>query len=177
MNMPPERGSGTDRLGDLIRRTYSPPKDLRAPAALAARVLRTARSHPPATTWMDHLYRLLESPFRWVPVTVGAAAVILVIGLAIFPSGDITRESRTSIARTGEQTPPGATHPPTTGEDPLGPDFFNIAGVVDEPVSVELAEGWDAMTIEDEGSNTALVYFYSKDQIESSTGGNQPRTQ
>ncbi len=174
MTTPVERGEGTDRLGDLIRRTYSPPKDLKAPADLATWVARAARTQPRRASWLDHFYSLFESPFRWVPITVITAAVILVVGLALYPANDQTPAPASNVADSGG-TRSLATSP--NSEDPFGPDFFKTDEVIDEPVSVELAEGWNAVTIEDEDSKTALVYFYSEDQVKNATGATLPRTQ
>jgi hypothetical protein len=174
MMTPPERGEGSDRLGDLIRRTYSPPKDMKAPTDLVSRVVRAARTQPQRTSWLDHLYSLFESPFKWVPATAVVAALILAVGIALHPLGGQAPAPAPNVADSGaSRSLPAA----FTDEDPLGPDFFKTDEVVDEPVSVELAEGWNAVTIEDEQSNTALVYFYSKDEIENSTGAALPRTQ
>lgn len=174
MTTPIERGERTDRLGDLIRRTYTPPKDLHAPADLATWVARAARTHPRQTSWLDHLYALFESPFKWVPATAAAVGVILAVGLALYPAGDQTPVSAPSVADAGS---PDTGSTSTTPEDPLGPDFFKTDDIVDEPVSVELAEGWNAVTIEDQESKTALVYFYSEDEVKNATGSATPRTQ
>lgn len=170
----PERGDGTDRLGDLIRRAYTPPKGLQAPADLAKWVARAARTHPRRASWLDQIYALFESPFKWVPVTAAALGVVLAVGLALYPAGDQKPVPTPSVAAAGA---PGSVSTSTTPEDPFGPDFFKTDDIVDEPVSVELADGWNAVTIEDEESKTALVYFYSEGEVKNATGSALPRTQ
>jgi len=170
----PERGDETGRLGDLIRRAYSPPKDLKAPADLVSRVVRAARTQPKRSSWLEHVYSLFDSPFRWIPATAVAVALILALGIAFHPMRNQTKAPVPNVADTGASRSLPASF---TDEDPLGPDFFKTDEIVDEPVSVELAEGWNAVTIEDEESNTALVYFYSEDEVKNATGAVLPRTQ
>lgn len=174
MITPPERGDGEDRLGDLIRRAYSPPKELKAPVDLASRVVRAALNHPRRPGWLDQVYAFFESPFRWIPATAAAAVVILVLGIAFHHSDNPAPLSAPNVVDTGSSRSLPASF---SDEDPLGPDFFKTDEIADETVSVELAEGWNAVTIEDEESNTALVYFYSKDEVKNATGTALPRTQ
>ena len=174
MITPPESGEREDRLGELIRRAYSPPAELKAPVDLASRVVRAARNQPGRTSWLDHVYTLFESPFRWIPATAVAAVVILVLGIAFHHSDNPAPLSAPNVADTGASRSLPVSF---NEEDPLGPDFFKTDEIADETVSVELAEGWNAVTIEDEESNTALVYFYSKDEVKNATGAALPRTQ
>ncbi|KXK37424.1 MAG: hypothetical protein UZ16_OP3001001133 [Candidatus Hinthialibacteria bacterium OLB16] len=159
-------GEAEERLGNLIRQAYRiPDRDRDLSVDLTARILSRIDEKP-----RQSLYERFTEIFRVTPVWVPAGAfACLLLGLGIlFFMAEPSDEKHDS-----EQM---ATLPhPTPGveQDPLGADFFTFEKYEDEPITVDLADGWDAMTIEDEDSNTALVYFYSAGEVKNSTGGIQ----
>lgn len=163
---------GGEKLGALIRRACAPPEGLKAPADMAIRVRRLAEERAANRSLWSRLWEYFAPPSIWVPVTAGGLALLLaVIVIPQMPFG-AGRQSNPSGERVAS-TESGLAASQGSTDDPLGPDFFKFEGVPDEEVSVELADGWNAVTIEDEENDTALVYFFSE---EGSANGN-PKAQ
>lgn len=160
-------GEIEDRLGHLIRQAYRiPEKDHELSIDLTTRILSRLDEKPTRISWYEHLISFFQVTPRWVPA--GALACLLIgVGAFFFmsnPTEKPTLDSKVATIRSSTNN---------EEQDPLGSDFFTFEKYDDEPITVDLADGWDAMTIEDEGSNTALVYFYSAGEVKNSTGGIQ----
>jgi hypothetical protein len=153
-----------DQLGTLIRRTYSPPMNLQAPADLAVRVRRMAEKQP-RPSFLEWIQIWIYRPVVWAPAAGLAVLVILAISLEI-------QHKQAQPGGPGAMVQSGAASP-TAAKDPLGADFFKYDARDDEPVDVELAEGWNAVKIDDPENRSALVYFYPAE--ESRPAGDLPR--
>lgn len=143
-----------DQLGSLIRRAYSPPTNLRAPADLAVRVRRMVERQPTPSLF-ERIQSWVCRPVIWAP----AAGLAVLVVLAISLEG---HQKQVQPGGPGSLVQSGASS--TAAEDPLGPDFFKYDARDDEPVDVELAEGWNAVKIDDPENRSALVYFYPNEE-------------
>jgi hypothetical protein len=161
------RNEGQDPLGDLIRKTYTPPPDLPIPNNILAQVMKVARENPVQPRVWDWLRSFFQVPAHWVPATVTVMLLLLIGGYSVFHHSP--PDSPAPVAAK-ESTATRAMPALDEKSDPLGPDFFTVEGVSHEPMTVEVVEGWKAMTIEDEEEGSALVYFYSTDEIHTPTG-------
>ncbi len=162
MTRTPEELPGGERLGALIRRAYTPPEDLKAPVDLAVRVRRLAEQRASKRSPWARLREFLAPPAVWGSVAAGALAVLLAV--IFIPKRPLDVGGRSGADRVSVAVTEAAV--PSVGGasgDPLSPDFFKFEGGPDEEMAVELADGWNAVTIEDETNETALVYFFSEE--------------
>jgi len=148
------------KLGNLIRSVYNPPEDLKVPSGFAARVRGHAEERAVGHSWWRSLGEVFSAPQAWAPA-LGAAAVLLVFLMMPRDESGMDQGQQQAI-----KTAAGTT---ASMDDPLGGDFFKFEGEVDESLVVELEEGWNAITVDDEESDSALVYFYSDEDPNSAT--------
>jgi hypothetical protein len=166
-------GTDRDRLGDLIRAAYKAKADVEIPVDLAARVRHAAERRPRRLSAVEIFWEYFPRPLVWVPTAAAVAAVLLAIGLSVGKNASDKETAHVPVAQVEKTSVPQSASTGANEKDPLGSDFFQFNAEDDEPVAVELADGWNAVTIEDSDSDTALVYFYSDDENGSGVEGVQ----
>lgn len=161
-----------ERINQLIRGAYRKPEDLGLPVDFARKLRQQVEAHQaPSLSWTDRVREWFSRPLYWAPA--GAVALVAAFWVlapspqtstpvslteappvqsAVSPQPEVVESTTVeAVAVVAEE--------PAVG-DPLGPEFFQIDERDNGPIVVEVAEGWNAITIDDGTDDAALVYFY-----------------